>query len=75
MSMTIIQTLIITGLTVTLMFMEFVNYDLKILVAFLALGVLSSEIIFLAKYFRKKSNLEPKKDCLERRIKTEFDVI
>ena len=75
MSMTIIQTLIITVLTVTLMFMEFVNYDLKILVAFLALGVLSSEIIFLAKYFRKKSNLEPKKDCLERRIKTEFDVI
>jgi hypothetical protein len=75
MSMTIIQTFIITGLTVFLMFMEFVNYDVKITVSFLALGVLGSEIIFLSKYFRKKSSVESKRDYLEFKTKTEFDII
>lgn len=75
MSMTIIQTFIITGLTVFLMFMEFVNYDVKMMVSFLALGVLGSEIIFLSKYFRKKSNVESKRDYLEFKTKSEFDVI
>ncbi len=75
MSMTIIQTFIITGLTVFLMFMEFVNYDVKMMVSFLALGVLGSEIIFLSKYFRKKSNAESKRDYLEFKTKSEFDVI
>jgi hypothetical protein len=75
MSMTIIQTFIITGLTVFLMFMEFVNYDVKLMVSLLALGVLGIEIIFLSKYFRKKSSLESKRDYLEFKTKTEFDVI
>ncbi len=75
MSMTIIQTFIITGLTIFLMFMEFVNYDVKMVVSFLALGVLGSEIIFLSKYFRKKSSVESKRDYLEFKTKTEFDVI
>lgn len=75
MSMTIIQTFIITGLTVFLMFMEFVNYDVKLMVSLLALGVLGSEIIFLSKYFRKRSSMEPKRDHLEFETKSEFDVI
>jgi hypothetical protein len=75
MSMTIIQTFIITGLTVFLMFMEFVSYDVKMMVSFLALGVLGSEIIFVTKYFRKTSNIESKIDYLEFNNKTEFDVI
>jgi hypothetical protein len=75
MSMTIIQTFIITGLTVFLMFMEFVNYDVKLIVSLLALGVLGSEIIFLSKYFRKKSSMESKRDYLEFETKSEFDVI
>lgn len=74
-SMTIIQTFIITGLTVFLMFMEFVNYDVKMMISFLALGVLGSEIIFLSKYFRKKSSMESKGDYLEFKTKSEFDVI
>lgn len=75
MSMTIIQTFVITGLTVSLMIMEFVNYDIKILVALLALGVLSSEIIFLSKYFRKKSSMESNRDYIGFKTKTEFDII
>jgi len=75
MSMTIIQTFIITGLTIFLMFMEFVNYDVKMMVSLLALGVLGSEIIFLSKYFRKKSSTESKRDYLEFKTKSEFDVI
>jgi hypothetical protein len=75
MSITIIQTFIITGLTVFLMFMEFVNYDVKIMASFLALGVLGSEIIFLTKYFRKKQSLESKMDYPEFKNKTEFEII
>jgi hypothetical protein len=75
MSITIIQTFIITGLTVFLMFMEFVNYDVKMMASFLALGVLGSEIIFLTKYFRKKQSLEYKRDIPEFKNKTEFDII
>jgi hypothetical protein len=75
MSITIIQTFIITGLTVFLMFMEFVNYDVKLMASLLALGVLGSEIIFLSKYFRKRSSTEPKRDYLEFETKSEFDVI
>jgi hypothetical protein len=55
--------------------MEFVNYDVKLMVSLLALGVLGSEIIFLSKYFRKKSSVESKRDYLELKTKSEFDVI
>ena len=75
LSIIIIQTFIITGLAISLMFMEFINYDIKILVAFLALGVLSSEIIFLSKYLRKKSKMLSQRDYLEYKTKTEFDII
>ena len=73
--LTIIQAIIITGFTLSLMLMESVNSDIKILVMLLTLGVLTGEIIFIYKYLRKKSSLIFQNVSEQFEIKTEFDVI
>ena len=74
--LTVIQAIIIAGCTVSLMFMEFINSDIKILVLLLTLGVLTGEIMFLSKYFQNKSSLQCKKSSsVQFETKTEFDGI
>lgn len=73
--LTIIQAIIITGFTLSLMLMESVNSDIKILVMLLTLGVLTGEIVFVSKYLRKKSGLIFQNVSGQFEMKTEFDVI
>jgi hypothetical protein len=73
--LTIVQAIIITGFTLSLMLMESVNSEIKILVMMLTLVVLSGEIIFVYKYFRKKSGLIFQNVSRQFETKTEFDVI
>ena len=73
--LTIIQAIIITGFTLSLMLMESVNPYTKILVMSLTLGILTGEIIFVYKYLRKKSGLIFQHVSRQSEIKTEFDVI
>ena len=73
--LTIIQAIIITGFTLSLMLMESVNSDIKILVMLLTLGVLTGEIVFVYKYLRKKSGLIFQNVSGQFETKTEFDVI
>ena len=73
--LTIIQAIIITGFTLSLMFMESVKSDIKILVMLLTLGVLTGEIVFVYKYLRKKSSLIFQNVSGQTEMKTEFDVI
>lgn len=73
--LTIIQAIIITGFTLSLMLMESVNSDIKILVMLLTLGVLTGEIVFVYKYLRKKSSLIFQNVSGQFETKTEFDVI
>ena len=72
--LTIIQAIIITGFTLSLMLMESVNPYAKILVMSLTLGILTGEIIFVYKYLRKKSGVLFQ-DVSQSEMKTEFDVI
>jgi hypothetical protein len=73
--LTIIQAIIITGFTLSLMLMESVNSDIKILVMLLTLGVLTGEIVFVYKYLQKKSGLIFQNVSGQSEMKTEFDVI
>ena len=73
--LTIIQAIIITGFTLSLMLMESINSDIKILVMLLTLGVLTGEIVFVSKYLRKKSGLIFQNVSGQFEMKTEFDVI
>ncbi len=73
--LTIIQAIIITGFTLSLMLMESVKADIKILVMLLTLGVLTGEIVFVYKYLRKKSGLIFQNVSGQSEMKTEFDVI
>ncbi len=73
--LTIIQAIIITGFTLSLMLMESVKSDIKILVMLLTLGVLTGEIVFVYKYLRKKSGLIFQNVLGQSEMKTEFDVI
>ncbi len=73
--LTIIQTFIITGFTLSLMIMEFISSEIKISVMLLTLGVLTGEIVFIYKYFRKKSALKLQNDSVHLKMRTEFDVI
>jgi len=73
--LTIIQAIIITGFTLSLMLMESVNSDIKILVMLLTLGVLTGEIVFVYKYLQKKSGLIFQNVSGQFKMKTEFDVI
>ena len=73
--LTIIQAIIITGFTLSLMLMESVKADIKILVMLLTLGVLTGEIVFVYKYLRKKSGLIFQNVSGQFETKTEFDVI
>ena len=73
--LTIIQAIIITGFTLSLMLMESVKSDIKILVMLLTLGVLTGEIVFVYKYLRKKSSLIFQNVSEQSEMKTEFDVI
>ncbi|MEX0640834.1 MAG: hypothetical protein WD018_08230 [Nitrosopumilaceae archaeon] len=73
--LTIIQAIIITGFTLSLMLMESVNSDIKMLVMLLTLGVLTGEIVFVYKYLQKKSWLIFQNVSGQFKMKTEFDVI
>ncbi len=73
--LTIIQAIIITGFTLSLMLMESVNSEFKILVMTLTLIVLSGEIIFVYKYLRIKSSLIFQNVSSQFETKTEFDII
>ena len=73
--LTIIQAIIITGFTLSLMLMESVNPYTKILVMSLTLGILTGEIIFVYKYLRKKSDVTFQNISIKSEMKTEFDVI
>jgi len=73
--LTIIQAIIITGFTLSLILMESVKSDIKILVILLTLGVLTGEIVFVYKYLRKKSGLIFQNVSGQSEMKTEFDVI
>jgi len=73
--LTIIQAIIITGFTLSLMLMESVNSDIKILVMLLTLGVLTGEIIFIYKYLQKKYVAIFQNVSGQSEMKTEFDVI
>lgn len=73
--LTIIQAIIITGFTLSLMLMESVKSDIKILVMLLTLGVLTGEIVFVYKYLRKKSGSIFQNVSGQTEMKTEFDVI
>lgn len=73
--LTIIQAIIITGFTLSLMLMESVNSDIKMLVMLLILGVLTGEIVFVYKYLQKKSWLIFQNVSGQFKMKTEFDVI
>ena len=73
--LTIIQAIIITGFTLSLILMESVKSDIKILVMLLTLGVLTGEIVFVYKYLRKKSGLIFQNVSGQSEMKTEFDVI
>ena len=73
--LTIIQAIIITGFTLSLMLIESVNSEIKILVMMLTLGVLSGEIVFVYKYLRKKSGLIFQNVSGQFETKTEFDEI
>ena len=73
--LTIIQAIIITGFTLSLMLMESVKSDIKILVVLLTLGVLTGEIVFVYKYLRKRSGLIFQNISEQSEMKTEFDII
>lgn len=73
--LTIMQAIIITGFTLSLMLMESVNPYIKILVMSLTLGILTGEIIFVYKYLRKKSDVSFQNISIKSEMKTEFDVI
>ena len=73
--LTIIQAIIIAGFTLSLMLMESVNSDIKILVMLLTLGVLIGEIVFIYKYLQKKSTAIFQNVSGQFEMKTEFDVI
>ena len=73
--LTIIQAIIITGFTLSLMLVEYVESDIKILVALLTLGVLTGEIVFVYKYLRKKSDVIFQNVSAQSEMKSEFDVI
>jgi len=73
--LTIMQAIIITGFTLSLMLMESVNPYTKILVMSLTLGILTGEIIFVYKYLRKKSDVTFQNISIKSEMKTEFDVI
>ena len=73
--LTIMQAIIITGFTLSLMLMESVNPYTKILVMSLTLGILTGEIIFVYKYLRKKSDVTFQNILIKSEMKTEFDVI
>ena len=73
--LTIIQAIIITGFTLSLMLVEYVESDIKILVVLLTLGVLTGEIVFVYKYLRKKSDVIFQNVSAQSEMKSEFDVI
>ena len=73
--LTIIQAIIITGFTLSLMLMESINSEIKVSVMMLTLIVLSGEIIFVYKYLQKKSGLIFQNNSRQFETKTEFDII
>lgn len=73
--LTIIQAIIITGFTLSLMLMESINSEIKISVMMLTLIVLCGEIIFVYKYLQKKSGLIFQNNSRQFETKTEFDII
>lgn len=73
--LTIFQSIIIAGYSVSLMIMEFIESEIKILILFLTMGFLGGESIFLSKYYKNNKSLSEKKLFLKTKLRTEFDRI
>lgn len=72
--LSLIQATIVVGITVTLIFFEFINSEFMNLVLVAALVVLAGEIVIISTYNRKKSVLKNEK-AIEQKTKDEFDYI
>jgi hypothetical protein len=75
-AMAIIQGIIIAGFTTSLMFIEFINADIKFSILSLATVALAGEIVIISMYLRKKSfNDAQKKSPIPFESRTEFNGI
>ncbi len=75
-AMAIIQGIIIAGFTTSLMFIEFINADIKFSILSLATVALAGEIVIISMYLRKKSFKDAqKKSPILFENRTEFDGI
>ncbi len=75
-AMAIIQGIIIAGFTTSLMFIEFINADIKFSILSLATVALAGEIVIISMYLRKKSFKDAhKKSPIRFESRTEFDGI
>lgn len=72
--LSLIQAAIIVGITATLIFFEFINSEMMNLVLVAALVILTSEIVVISIFIRKKSVLKDEK-VIEQKTKAEFDYI
>ena len=75
-AMAVIQGIIIAGFTTSLMFIEFINIDIKFSILSLAVVALAGEIVIISMYLRKKSFKDAeKKSSIPFGSRTEFDGI
>ena len=72
--LTIIQAVILVGITASLIFFEFINSEIMNLVLVSALAVLTGEVVIISMFLRKKSALKDEK-IIEQKTKAEFDFI
>ena len=75
-AMAVIQGIIIAGFTTSLMFIEFINDDIKFSILSLAAVALAGEIVIISIYLRKKSFKDAqKKSSMSFKSRNEFDGI
>lgn len=74
--MAIIQGIIIVGFSISLIFIEIINSDIKYSILVLTTVALASEVVIISIYLRKKLSLEAQqKYSLKFKNKTEFDGV
>jgi hypothetical protein len=72
--LTVIQAVIIVGMTATLIFFEIINSEIMNFVLVAAIAVLAGEIVIISVLLRKKLGLKDEK-LVKQKTKAEFDFI